>query len=421
MEERSCFVCSLDYEIPSRRPHILDCCHKNICNSCLQKILKKKKKCPNCRKSFLQTSIDEFIVNVEIEETLNFEQFGDLTCYQCKKSSPEKASKMCSDCGLICNRCLVSHNCMKIFDHHKINPIPVSKWSNNLETAFKTSCYCETHTNQKIESFCKSCQKAVCKECILELHNKCSSGITTIDYEFEETRQKLQTDLDKIDLKKAERRYIEIIEKQKSNSENIQREIEALKSHCLEVLKNNFDAVRTGFQNKAQKKKDGCEKTIEQLQRMKHSHENLCDFVCGSLSLQNKLGFLQQTHKVMNQIEYLQNEIGKITEEDEIKKIDYLTWIKEIFNELQLTAEENASVIFALNVAEEGGYPSIIKILSQYRRLNSAKGASNGIEDNEYVQEGKTKSQSVCLFLSLSLSVFYTQDILVFQCLQKIP
>lgn len=96
---------------------------------------------------------------------------------------------------------------MKIFDHHKINPIPVSKWSNNLETAFKTSCNCETHTNQKIESFCKSCQKAVCKECILELHIKCRSGITTIDYEFEETRQKLQTDLDKIDLKKAERNY----------------------------------------------------------------------------------------------------------------------------------------------------------------------------------------------------------------------
>lgn len=71
--------------------------------------IEKEKKCPNCRKSFLQTSIDEFIVNVDIEETLNFEQFGDLTCYQCKKSSPEKASKMCSDCGLICNRCLVSH------------------------------------------------------------------------------------------------------------------------------------------------------------------------------------------------------------------------------------------------------------------------------------------------------------------------
>lgn len=143
-------------------------------------------------------------------------------------------------------------------------------------------------------------------------------------YEFEETRQKLQTDLDKIDLKKAERRYIEIIEKQKSNSENIQREIEALKSHCLEVLKNNFDAVRTGFQNKAQKKKDGCEKTIEQLQRMKHSHENLCDFVCGSLSLQNKLGFLQQAHKVMNQIEYLKMKLEKSQKKMKSRKLTTL-------------------------------------------------------------------------------------------------
>lgn len=75
---------------------------------------------------------------------------------------------------------------MKIFDYYKINLILVFKWFNNLEIVFKIFCNCEIYINQKIELFCKSCQKVVCKECILELYNKCRFGIIIIDYEFEE-------------------------------------------------------------------------------------------------------------------------------------------------------------------------------------------------------------------------------------------
>lgn len=138
---------------------------------------------------------------------------------------------------------------------------------------------------------------------------------------------------------------------------------------------------------------------------MKHIHKNLCDFIDGSYSLQNKAGFLQIAPKVRSQTECLQNEIEKIKEEviDVTEKIDYLMWIKEIFSELQLAAGKNASVDFALAVAEEcEGYPFIIKILSQFRRPNRAKYHSDSSKEfqNNLAKEGKCKTPIALLCMA---------------------
>lgn len=170
MEERTCFVCSLNYKLPTRKPHILECCSKNVCSECLIKIIEEGKKCPNCQTTLLQPTLNFFSVNVEIEETLRFEQFGDLKCNQCIKKS-DMASKFCADCGLICCRCYFSHVRMKIFETHKIGPIPEDKWSKKLETALKISLNCDKHRDKKKEYFCKYCEKSVCEECIVESHS----------------------------------------------------------------------------------------------------------------------------------------------------------------------------------------------------------------------------------------------------------
>lgn len=237
---------------------------------------------------------------------------------------------------------------------------------------------CDKHRDKKKEYFWKYCEKSVCEECIVESHacTECQSRICTINHEFEETTQKLQGDLDRIEMNKVVQKCLEFMEKQKSEFENLEREIEALKLHCLEVLKRRFDEVKSGFQNKAKMKKDGYETNKEKLQKMKNIHKNLCDFMDGSLSLQNKAGFLQLAPKVVSQIGCLQNEIKKIKEKviDETEKVYYLMWIEEILNGLQLAAGKKASVDFALEVAEEcQGYPLIIRNLSQYRRPNRAK------------------------------------------------
>lgn len=87
-------------------------------------------------------------------------------------------------------------------------------------------------------------------------------------------------------------------------------------------------------------RKDGYETNKEKLKKMKNIHKNLCDFIDGSPSLQNKAGFLQLAPKVVSQIGCLQNEIKKIKEKviDETEKVYYLMWIEEILNGLQLAA-----------------------------------------------------------------------------------
>lgn len=45
------------------------------------------------------------------------------------------------------------------------------------------------------------------------------------------------------------------MEKRTSEFENLEREIETLKSHCLEVLKRHFDEVISGFKKKPKEKK----------------------------------------------------------------------------------------------------------------------------------------------------------------------
>lgn len=308
MEERACFVCSLDYKLPSRKPYILECCVKNVCSECLVKIIKEKR-CPNCRKQLHQTVLNSFAVNVKIEETLNFEEFGDLICDQCKENTSDKASKLCADCGLICRSCYLSHTRMKFFKNHTIRPIPEEKWSKNLEAALKSSLNCDIHIDQRLDSFCKSCEKAVCEGCIVDLHRECQSNICTIDDVFKETRQKLLEDLDRIEMNRADKTCFELMEKQKSEFKNVEKEIETLKTHCLEVLKRHFDEVKSGFKTKAMRIIDGYEETKERLQTVKHIHNKVCDFIDGSSSLQNKAGFLEIVPNVISVTECLQTEM----------------------------------------------------------------------------------------------------------------
>lgn len=127
----------------------------------------------------------------------------------------------------------------------------------------------------------------------MDSHRECQSNICTIDDVFKETRQKLLEALDRIEMNRADKTCFELMEKQKSEFKNLEKEIETLKTHCLEVLKRHFDEVKSGFQTKAKRIIDGYEETKERLQTVKHIHNKVCDFIDGSSSLQNKAGFLE--------------------------------------------------------------------------------------------------------------------------------
>ncbi|XP_056022709.1 uncharacterized protein LOC125649017 [Ostrea edulis] len=378
----SCFVCSLNYELRQREPCILPCCHKSICSQCLEKILDDQeidKKCPNCRKTLEQETLADFRLNVVIQEALNFQQFGEIDCDQCIHERKEKAIKICNKCGSLCSKCCSSHNQMKMFSSHEISSIPVEKWSLNLLRVFQHPIKCESHKNQNLNSFCERCKKVTCKQCIKISHNDCKEAIQTVEEAFKNVNDSLRDDLKTIDLSSVKKRCLLLKQTQEQHLEDIDREIDALKEQCLNTLKSNFDAVRLEFQNKAQKFRTGCNKTMEQIKELENSRNNICSFIKDASSLQNKIGFLQCANKVKHSTEYLRDNLKQV---DNVDEIDYLSWIKEIFSKLHLSVGE-LSVDFALGVAEEcSGYPSILDILKKYRSVTREKERCIQINEN---------------------------------------
>ena len=381
MEERSCFVCCNDYSLPSRTPYILKCCQVTLCSNCLKNINEKNEKCPNCRK----TPINEFSLNIIIEESLIFEQYGDVFCEQCSADNIAKAVKVCFPCGPICNDCYNSHKRMKSFKTHEISSIPVEKWSIKLDEMLKSSSSCEIHNEKTSKSFCKTCQKAVCEDCIVESHSECTIS-PSIDSECNESRLCLERELKEMKVKNTADKCLETMELQKSEVDNIEAEMKALQTHCEQMLKANFEAVRKEFQEKTKTLKDDYEGREKKLNKTKRTHENLFRFVEEVGFMQNKKGVLQELSQVRKQIEYLRSEFKELVT---IEKIDYLTWIKEIFSGLQLAANKNALVDYALEVAEScDGFPSILEILKQYRSLNAEKAQrlEGDIAKKKYIQ-----------------------------------
>lgn len=343
MEKQSCYLCSLDYNLPNRKPILLECCQNNICSGCLGEIFEKEKQtCPYCRHSFKQESPDAFSLDTAIEERLNFEELGEVTCAQCEKNPRRKATKNCFNCGFICAECYDNHTWMKIFQNHEISTIPVENWSANLEKALKASFNCKKHKEKTIGSFCKNCIKAICEDCVMESHGDCQSKICTIDQGFEETIKDLQRDLD-IDVNGIEKNLLEKMKKQESDIENIERKTTEFKLFSRRILYES----KTEIKDRAKRMKDVHDKTKEDLQKIKHIHGRLQSFVKSAPSLNNKVGILQRAPKVRERIAFLQNDIRKTEEELEPNfTSENVAYINEFFTKVQVLLYEKKRTIF---------------------------------------------------------------------------
>lgn len=132
----------------------------------------EKETCPFCRLPFHQK------VSVK-KEKLNLKMSAYVTCAQCEKKLPRKATKKCFTCGFLCIQCHDSHTTMKIFKNHEIS----------LAQVEENCLFCDKHKDTNNGSFCKKCQKGVCEECVLESHGECQSEICTSHQWLEESVQ----------------------------------------------------------------------------------------------------------------------------------------------------------------------------------------------------------------------------------------
>lgn len=330
MEKQSCFVCSSNYEVPSRKAHILICCHKKICSECLIKNYSENKICPNCQKPFIQRQLADFPLDIEIEKKSKFENLEITKFYQCQENQEDgqdNATKICNECGSICIKCYDNHTSINILRTHKIGSMPIERLPDDLNLVLTECVSCEQHKDKMIESFCKNCRKAFCEKCIVESHRDCKSNICTIDNEADEIMTNLQKSLhDNVaDVKRVENIRLRAMENQKTIEDNMKM-IKQWGQRCSEILKNTTEEVEILFQNKANGMKQTHEKFKERLQEILASQGQVQHFINSATSVPYKVGFVRTAHKVRESIQNFQNDVMKIEKEvheAEDRKADY--------------------------------------------------------------------------------------------------
>ena len=171
-----CGICLDQY----KDPKLLSCFHV-FCKRCLERLVLQEEgqsilRCPNCRRattlppqgvSGLQSDFHAHHL-FEIQDMLV--KAKEPKCEKCKQKST--ATGFCRDCGkLVCDKCTEMHQAWEDFTNHQIVPIQdVQADAANLIPPRKKVLYCPKHKGKKLKIYCETCNKLICSNCTIRLH-----------------------------------------------------------------------------------------------------------------------------------------------------------------------------------------------------------------------------------------------------------
>lgn len=170
-----CSVCSKTFT----SPRILPCLH-SLCFACLDQILTKSTEeqafpCPECNELVPRLS-PEFINNVYLERILgvqNAKTGESAFCDICSLKNMKTPAKFeCLDCtDLLCDGCGNAHLSTRATVEHRVvslREIATGKYDDELRKRIRVKC--RHHKDEPFESFCKKCNRMVCRECMIYDH-----------------------------------------------------------------------------------------------------------------------------------------------------------------------------------------------------------------------------------------------------------
>ncbi|CAH0395741.1 unnamed protein product [Bemisia tabaci] len=178
-DENKCSICNNEYVAP----RLLACLH-TFCEACIGKLLMnsggdaanlsedRSLACPECN-HITTVSINgasslpcDYVLTNMLD--IAAIQNSDIGCSSC--ITKEKAVARCSDCAhFLCPNCENAHEFMRCFENHRVIKLEELKKSADLATIHKP-IICSVHTSQVVSSFCHTCQKLICTECVITLH-----------------------------------------------------------------------------------------------------------------------------------------------------------------------------------------------------------------------------------------------------------
>ena len=176
-EQLTCPICLEHYTDPK----LLQCFHV-FCEKCLKPLARQTQQgqvveCPNCRQptSLPQKGVPglqgAFLIHhlFDIQDILKkVTAPADTKCVKCEKREP---TCYCRTCGFLCDSCKKPHVEWKEFSSHKIVSIDkLTEDVTNLVPLVQKVLQCSDHTDKQLDLFCETCEKMICRDCIVKVH-----------------------------------------------------------------------------------------------------------------------------------------------------------------------------------------------------------------------------------------------------------
>ena len=160
-------------------PRLLPCMH-SFCFKCIKD---ETKSCPSCKKPFeipeqgLQDLPRDLRKQYEvevIEYAVKIEGSSEVACDCCMDSSENKATVFCGQCcKFLCSKCKEDH--LRHREKYKHKLISIGTKQEDFASLFDSiphkATNCEIHNDEVLKFFCETCNKLVCRDCLILQHN----------------------------------------------------------------------------------------------------------------------------------------------------------------------------------------------------------------------------------------------------------
>ena len=177
-DEVSCSVCMCTFTDPKQLP-----CLHSFCLHCLNGIQRTsgvhgKIICPECRRQFQiqeSGSPSDLPTNFRINSLLDVLAIkecstANVKCGNCNKRSAQ--TLYCFQCcSFWCEECIFGHNIIRTNKEHRTLALKDFQ-DQDIEAVLKRPAFCQKkrHEKEELKFFCKDCKVAICKTCVMTLH-----------------------------------------------------------------------------------------------------------------------------------------------------------------------------------------------------------------------------------------------------------
>lgn len=292
-----CVKCKQRFQKEDRPPRLLQCLH-NLCTPCLKNILKGNKgQCPECRTDINQQEKDIPTDHTK-ENLVDFQKsFRGTDKKECDFCESHKAVIRCDDCDgmYLCDSCSSKMHRKK----KTHNPVKIAGVTRPDQYNYTLHCQKQGHDNCYLKHYCKTCEEALCSECLLkEEHKEKLHDINDVPSTFEEhikglteESKKLNETIHNIDA--VQDRIA--IEKSKIRKAGAAAECDVTFyfNRCIQMLeKRKLDLMRE-IDKKCEEKLKLLKDEENELQSIKSSLSYCGEFLNHSKYSQNRVAFLQ--------------------------------------------------------------------------------------------------------------------------------